>query len=45
MISEQLRNKGKKVLSTYIEKEKNIEIIEKNIFNLCCEKALDYLNI
>ena len=33
------RNKGKQILSEYLDKEKNIEIIEKNIYNFSLEKA------
>ena len=33
-----IRNKGKTVLSEYLDKEKNIEIIEKNIYNISLEK-------
>ena len=34
----ELRNKGKTVLAEYLDKEKNIEIIEKNIYNISLEK-------
>ena len=34
----ELRNKGKTVLSEYLDKEKNIEIIEKNIYNISLQK-------
>jgi DNA-directed RNA polymerase subunit M/transcription elongation factor TFIIS len=33
-----IRNKGKIVLSEYLDKEKNIEIIENNIYQLSVEK-------
>lgn len=33
-----IRNKGKTVLSEYLDKEKNIEIIENNIYQLSLEK-------
>jgi DNA-directed RNA polymerase subunit M/transcription elongation factor TFIIS len=38
MDNSELRNKGKTVLAEYLDKEKNIEIIEKNIYNISFEK-------
>jgi DNA-directed RNA polymerase subunit M/transcription elongation factor TFIIS len=35
----EIRNKGKQILSDYLDKEKNIEIIEKNIYNFYIEKG------
>ena len=38
MTDSEIRNKGKTVLTEYLDKEKNIEIIEKNIYNISLEK-------
>ena len=38
MTDSEIRNKGKTVLTEYLDKEKNIEIIEKNIYNISIEK-------
>ena len=42
---EKLREKGVNILSKYIKKEKNIKIIEKNIFVLSEFNHTKYLNI
>jgi len=38
MTDSEIRNKEKTVLTEYLDKEKNIEIIEKNIYNISLEK-------